>query len=37
MQLEAILHSRGERQKCLKELMKLVNKLKSIEQLKEKR
>ena len=37
MQQEAILQSRSNRQKCLQELLKLMNKLKSIEQLREKR
>ncbi len=37
MQQTAILQSRANRQKCLAELMKLIAKLKSIEQLKERR
>ena len=37
MQEEAILHSKAEKQRTLKELMQIMNKLKSIEQLKEKR
>ena len=37
MQQAAILQSRANRQKCLQELLKLMNKLKSIEQLREKR
>ena len=37
MQQQAILYSRGEKQKRLRELMELMNKLKSIEQLREKR
>ena len=37
MQQAAILQSRSNRQECLQELLKLMNKLKSIEQLREKR
>lgn len=37
LQQEAILYSRAEKQKKMKELLGLMNKLKSIEQLKEKR
>ena len=37
MQQQAILQSRQNKQKCLRELMQVMNKLKSIEQLREKR